>query len=72
MKPNCQTVHLTQFCISRDLGDWPGTAAIALFRQKRLNEGDRVALEVLETNSRGWKIWQNLIVPYAKTMEYVL
>ena len=72
--PNCQTVHLKQFYISREhrrLG--LGTAAIALFRQKRLNKGDRVALEVLEMNSRGRKFWQKLgFVPYAKIMEHVL
>ncbi len=72
--PNGQTVHLKQFYISRGhrrMGF--GTAAIALFRRKRLNRGDRVALKVLETNPRGWKFWQQLgFVPYATTMEHVV
>ena len=44
--------------------------AIALFKRSRLRRGDRVVLEVLETNPGGKRFWQHAgFVPYAAVME---
>ena len=66
-----QCVHLRQFYIARThRRQGIGAAAIALFKRSRLRRGDRVVLEVLETNPGGKRFWQHAgFVPYAAVME---
>lgn len=69
--PTGQSIHLRQFYIARShRRQGLGAAAIALFKRSRLKDGDRIVLDVLDTNPRGKRFWQSVgFVPYATIME---
>ncbi len=69
--PGGRSVHLRQFFIARPhRRRGLGAAAIALFKRSRLNPGDRIILDVLDTNPGGRRFWQQVgFVPYATIME---
>jgi GNAT superfamily N-acetyltransferase len=70
--PNGRSVFLRQFYISRShrrLG--LGAATMALFKSSRLKHGERIFLEVLESNPRGRAFWQSVgFTPYSTIMEH--
>ncbi len=71
VSPDGRSMHLRQFYIARHhRRQGLGAAAIALFKRSRLNAGERIHLDVLETNPEGKKFWRSVgFVPYATVME---
>ena len=69
--PDGRSVYLRQFYIARDQRRRGlGIAAVDLFKSARLHAGERVVLEVLESNPGGRAFWQRAgFVPYAAIME---
>ncbi len=71
VSPDGRSLHLRQFYIARHhRRRGLGAAAIALFKRTRLNSGERIHLDVLESNPYGKAFWRRVgFVPYATVME---
>ncbi|SEA66706.1 GNAT family N-acetyltransferase [Paraburkholderia sartisoli] len=67
-------IHLRQFYISRDVrGRGLGSLAFESLTRARFKRGERLFLNVLETNPRGKEFWKKTgFKPYDTTMEQVV
>jgi GNAT superfamily N-acetyltransferase len=73
-EPTGMRVHLRQFYIARDKrGAGLGRNALDLLFNSRFKPGDRVFLDVLETNPGGKVFWSRIgFTPYGTAMERVV
>lgn len=73
-EPSGMHVHLRQFYIARDKrGGGIGRGAFELLTKTRFKRGERVFLDVLETNPGGKAFWSRTgFTPYGTTMELVV
>lgn len=69
--PDQPEIYVRQFCIDRrHRRGGLGTAAIALFLAERVRPGERVTLDVLESNPAGQAFWAAAgFTPYLHRME---
>ncbi len=73
-EPSGRRVFLRQFYIARDRrGGGLGRRAFELLIESRFKEGERIFLNVLETNPGGKQFWSRTgFTPYDTTMEYLI
>ncbi|MFT4067359.1 GNAT family N-acetyltransferase [Paraburkholderia sp.] len=73
-EPSGQRVFLRQFYIARGKrGGGLGRRALELLIDARFADGDRIFLDVMETNPGGKAFWsRTAFTPYATTMERVV
>lgn len=73
-EPSGQHIHLRQFYVARDRrGSGVGRRAVDLLFATRFQAGERVYLDVLETNPGGKAFWSRTgFAPYGTTMERII